>query len=73
MARTWQSVMGTKSAAWGSPADPDELRKPFFTKRKKDLIEFGFGGSGKAACFAVQIENDDKKGGWRPLVSALIP
>jgi hypothetical protein len=55
------------------PADPEELRKSFFTKRKKDLIEFDYGDSGKTAYFAVQIENDGKKGPWGPLVSALIP
>jgi hypothetical protein len=29
--------------------------------------------SGKTAYFAVQIENDGKKGVWGPMVSALIP
>jgi hypothetical protein len=52
------------------PAGPDDLHKSFFTKRKKDVIEFDFGDSGKTAYFAVQIENDGKKGA---LVSALIP
>jgi hypothetical protein len=37
------------------------------------VIEFGFGDSGKTAYFAVQIENEEKKGPWGPLVSALIP
>jgi hypothetical protein len=55
------------------PINPDELRKSFFTKRKKDVIEFDFGDSGKTAFFAVQIENGSKKGPWGPLVSALIP
>jgi hypothetical protein len=41
--------------------------------RKKDVIEFDFGDSGKTAYFAVQIENDGKKGQWWPMVSALIP
>ncbi|GHV42376.1 hypothetical protein AGMMS49546_20740 [Spirochaetia bacterium] len=36
------------------PANPDDLRKSFFTKRKKDVIEFDFGDSGKTAYFAVQ-------------------
>jgi hypothetical protein len=49
------------------------LRKSFFTKRKKDVIEFGFGDSGKTAWFAVQVENGGRKGPWGPLVSALIP
>ena len=36
------------------PANPDDLRKSFFTKRKKDLIELDFGDSGKRVYFAVQ-------------------
>jgi hypothetical protein len=43
------------------------------TRRKKDLIEFDFGDSGKTAWFAVQVENDGKKGGWGPRVDELIP
>ncbi|MDR2793631.1 MAG: hypothetical protein LBB61_08210 [Treponema sp.] len=68
--RIWYSVTGQGETP---PANPDELRGSFFTKRKKDLIEFGFGDSGKTAYFAVQIENDGKKGPWGPLVNALIP
>ena len=55
------------------PANPEDLRKSFFTKRKKDVIEFDFGDSGKTAYFAVQIENEGKKGPWGPLVRAIIP
>ncbi|MDR2516618.1 MAG: hypothetical protein LBC88_04460 [Spirochaetaceae bacterium] len=55
------------------PASPDDLRKSFFTKRKKDVIDFDFGDSGKTAYFAVQVENENKKGPWGPIVSALIP
>jgi hypothetical protein len=55
------------------PANPDDLRKSFYTKRKKDIIEFDFDDSGKTVYFAVQIENDGKKGPWGPLVNALIP
>jgi hypothetical protein len=55
------------------PARPEDLHESFFTKRKKDLIQFDFGDSGKTAYFAVQIENDGKKGNWGPLISALIP
>jgi hypothetical protein len=55
------------------PTAPGELIKSFYTKRKKDVMEFEFGDSGKTAFFAVQIENDGKKGPWGPLVSALIP
>jgi hypothetical protein len=42
-------------------------------QRKKDVMEFNFGDSGKTAYFAVQIENEGKKGPWGPLVSAIIP
>jgi hypothetical protein len=68
--RIWYSVIAPGETP---PANPDELRKSFFTKRKKDVIEFDFGDSGKTAYFAVQIENEGKKGPWGPLVSALIP
>jgi hypothetical protein len=68
--RIWYSVVGQGETP---PANPDDLRKSFFTKRKKDVIEFDFGDSGKTAYFAVQIENEGKKGPWGPLVSALIP
>jgi hypothetical protein len=55
------------------PVTPEALTQSFFTKRKKDVIAFDYADSGKTACFAVQIENDGKKGEWGPLVSALIP
>jgi hypothetical protein len=68
--RIWYSVIGPGETP---PANPDDLRKSFFTKRKKDVIEFDFGDSGKTAFFAVQIENEGKKGPWGPMVQALIP
>jgi hypothetical protein len=68
--RIWYSVIAPGETP---PANPDELRKSFYTQRKKDLIEFEFGDSGKTVYFAVQIENDGKKGPWGPMVSALIP
>jgi hypothetical protein len=68
--RIYYSVVGQGETP---PASPEELRKSFFTKRKKDLIEFDYGDSGKTAYFAVQIENEGKKGNWGPLESALIP
>jgi hypothetical protein len=55
------------------PVNPKDLRESFFTKRKKDLIEFDYGDSGKTAYFAVQIENQGKKGNWGPMESGLIP
>ncbi|MDR2747948.1 MAG: hypothetical protein LBB77_10955 [Treponema sp.] len=56
------------------PAKPEELRKSFFTRRKKDMIEFDFGDSGKAAYIAVQIESGSgQQGNWGPMVQAVIP
>ena len=55
------------------PASPEDLTKSYFTKRKKDVIEFGFNDSGSTVFFAVQIENEGKKGPWGPMTSALIP
>jgi hypothetical protein len=68
--RIWYSVVAPGEAA---PETPGDLRESFYTKRKKDLMEFDFGDSGKTAYFAVQIENEGKKGPWGPMVSALIP
>jgi hypothetical protein len=68
--RIWYSVIAPGEAA---PASPEDLRTSFYTKRKKDVIEFAFGDSGMTAFFAVQIENEGRKGPWGPLVSALIP
>jgi hypothetical protein len=68
--RIWYSVAAPGETP---PANPEELRKSFYTQRKKDLIEFEYGDSGKTAYFAVQIENDGKKGPWGPMVQALIP
>jgi hypothetical protein len=55
------------------PTEPSESWHSFSTKRSKDLIEFEYGDSGKTVYFAVQVENDGKKGPWGPMVSALIP
>ena len=58
------------------PADPEKpgaLPLSFYTKRRRDLVEFEYRDSGKAVYFAVQVENDGKKGPWGPIVSALIP
>jgi hypothetical protein len=68
--RIWYSLIAQGETP---PANPDDLRKSFYTKRKKDVIEFDFNDSGKTAYMAVQVENDGKKGPWGPLVSALIP
>jgi hypothetical protein len=69
--RIWYSA-----AAHGEtrPANPDELRKSFFTQRKKDVVQFEYADSGKTAYIAVQVESGGgKKGGWGPMVSAVIP
>jgi hypothetical protein len=68
--RIWYSVVAPGETP---PASPKELRQSFYTKRKKDVIEFDFEDSGKTVYFAVQVENDGKKGPWGPMVSALIP
>ena len=68
--RIWHTVAAPGEAV---PTNPEDLRKSFFTKRKKDVLEFDFSDSGKTAYFAVQIENEGRKGPWGPLVSALIP
>ncbi|GMO53365.1 MAG: hypothetical protein Pg6C_19720 [Treponemataceae bacterium] len=88
MAKEWISVLHARGVSWNiddakiseledlaeaALANPDDLRHSFFTKRKKDVIGFDFGDSGKTAHFAVQIENEGKKGPWGPLTSALIP
>jgi hypothetical protein len=68
--RVWYSVV---EGGQTPPAEPQDLRESFYTKSKKDLIDFDFGDSGKTAYFAVQIENEGRKGPWGPLISALIP
>jgi hypothetical protein len=68
--RIWYNVTAPGETP---PTNPEELTKSFYTKRKKDVIEFEFGDSGKTAWFAVQIENEGRKGPWGPMVSALIP
>ncbi|MDR0374683.1 MAG: hypothetical protein LBH85_03060 [Treponema sp.] len=55
--RVWYSVVAPGEKP---PTNPDALRKSFFTMRKKDVVEFDYGDSGKQ-CPAG------------PLVSALIP
>jgi hypothetical protein len=66
----WYSVVEVGGEAI---TDPDTLTDSFSTHRKKDVIEFKFGDSGKTAYIAVQIENGSKKGKWGPMVSAIIP
>jgi hypothetical protein len=55
----WYSVIAQGGMP---PANPSDFRKSFFAKQKKHVIESGFDYLGKAAFFAVQIENDGKEG-----------
>ncbi|MDR2783407.1 MAG: hypothetical protein LBB48_06140 [Treponema sp.] len=69
--RVWYGVVAPGEAP---PANPGELRKSFFTRRKRDFIEFEYGDAGKAAYIAVQIENGSgKQGKFGPMVQAVIP
>jgi hypothetical protein len=68
--RVWYTVCGSGDTP---PENPPDLRESFYTKRKKDVMEFGTADSGKTAYFAVQVENEGKKGPWGPVTSALIP
>jgi hypothetical protein len=68
--RIWYTVVAPGETP---PANLDDLRKSFYAKRKKDVIEFDFGDSGKTAYFSMQIENEGRKSPWEPLVQALIP
>jgi hypothetical protein len=69
--RIWHSVIAPGEAP---PAKPEELRKSFFTRRKKDRIEFEYEDSGKTAYIAVQIESPGgQQGKFGPMVSAIIP
>jgi hypothetical protein len=69
--RVWFAVVAPGEVP---PAGPRDLHESFFTQRKKDVIQFGYGDSGKIVYFAVQVENSGgKQGPWGPMVSALIP
>jgi hypothetical protein len=68
--RIYYKVIGPEEKA---PPGPEDLPKSFFTKRRKDIIRFEYGDSGKTVYLAVQIENDGKKGDWGTMSSALIP
>ncbi|MDR1863343.1 MAG: hypothetical protein LBQ67_05415 [Treponema sp.] len=68
--RIWYNIVAPGETP---PAKPKDLHESYYTKRKKDLIEFEYEDSGKTAWFAVQVENDGRKGPWGPLVEELIP
>jgi hypothetical protein len=68
--RIWYKVV----PPGGEPVTaPRDLTESFFTRRKRDLLEFNYADSGKTAYIAVQVENGSKKGPWGPLTSAVIP
>jgi hypothetical protein len=69
--RVWYRVVAEGETP---PVDPKELRESFFTRRKRDFIEFGYGDAGKTAYIAVQIESGSgKQGKFGPMTSAVIP
>jgi hypothetical protein len=56
------------------PSTPEELPIVFSTKRKKDIINFAPGDSGKTAWFDIRIENGTGEyGPWCPMFHAVIP
>jgi hypothetical protein len=56
------------------PTTPEELPIVFASKRRKDIITFNPGDSGKTAYFCIRIENGiGGYGPWCPLFSAIIP
>jgi hypothetical protein len=57
-----------------APVLAEELPVVFTTKRKRELIAFEAGDSGKTAYFAIRIGNGNNEyGQWCPLFSAVIP
>jgi hypothetical protein len=69
--RVWYRVIAPGETP---PAQPEDLRKSFFTRRKWDFIGFDYADSGKSAYIAVQIESGGgEKGKFGPMVSAVIP
>ena len=71
--RIYYRVVAAGETPPEDPEKPGALPLSFYTKRRKDLLEFAYEDSGKTAYFAVQVENDGKKGPWGPLTSSLIP
>jgi hypothetical protein len=55
------------------PTNPEQLTKSFYIRRKKGVVQFDFGDSGKTVYIAVQVENNGRKGPWGPMVTAVIP
>jgi hypothetical protein len=56
------------------PTSPEELPIVFATKRKKDIINFNPGDSGKIAYFEIRIENGvGQYGPWCPMFHTVVP
>jgi hypothetical protein len=70
--KIWHSVIA-QGETLSSPANPVDFRKSFFIKRKKGMIGFDFGDSGRTVYFAVRIEENGKKSTWESFLSASIP
>jgi hypothetical protein len=68
--RIWYRVVEPGEAP---PTGPQDLNESFYTKRLKDVVNFDYGDSGKTVYFAVQVENDGRKGHWGPMTFSLIP
>jgi hypothetical protein len=69
--RVWYRVVGPGETP---PEKPEDLNKSFFTRRKRDFIEFDYADAGKTAYIAVQIESGSgKQGKYGPMVSAVVP
>ena len=63
--RIWYSVFAPGETP---SAGPEDLRKSFYIMRKKGLLQFDYGESGRSVYFAAQIENSGgKQGLWGPM------
>jgi hypothetical protein len=81
MAKDWVSVAGTNAPLWGIPLTPvqelgdlTEAADAALVAAKNETTRTPVAAAQcKAAYFAVQIENERKKGLRGPLTQALIP
>ena len=56
------------------PVSGDELPQSFFTKRKREIMDFPAETSGMTAWFCIRYENSKGQSGpWGPLFSVIIP
>jgi hypothetical protein len=68
--RIWYVVVPPGGEA---PQGPEGFTTSFSTFRRKDVIRFEYGDSGKTVYIMVQVENGGKKGPFGPMTSAVIP